>query len=456
VSAAFDSPGSLVDRYVRQLRVRHHRTRPWYANEIRAFYRFVACVTPDGCPTEAAVIAWIRVRSTEVSAIIVADRARKIHRYLEYLVQRGHEASNPFARLCERYGQRALSSIIRAALAADPEIAFAALVRPPPWSSFLGSVMRDHIVLMRAVGYRYHAQEQRFLAFDRFLQGHPELAGQPLAALIQAWTTATPSRGHAGQCELVGRLLSRAMHRLDPCSETLEVDRGLRRQLYRGHRRPYIYSPEELVRLLAAARALGASRSPLRPTTAYTMLVLAYCAALRLGELVHLTIGDVDIAAGLLTVRNTKFFKSRQVPLHPSAMQALEQYLAARRRAGGPTRPDAPLFWHEARQDGYSRAAVGDLLVEALRTSGLKPARGRIGPRIHDLRHTFVVHRMLDWYEQGIDPEPRLPHLATFLGHKSIHSTLIYITVTRELLQHAAERFRRRGAASLRDEGALS
>jgi integrase/recombinase XerD len=137
-------------------------------------------------------------------------------------------------------------------------------------------------------------------------------------------------------------------------------------------------------------------------------------------------------------------------------MRVLEEYLAARRRAGGPTDPEASLFWHEARQDGYSRAAVSYLLVDALRIAGLKPPKGKVGPRIHDLRHAFVVHRLLKWYEEGIDPEPLLPHLATYLGHKSIHSTLIYITVTSELLQHAAERFRRRGAASLRTEGVAS
>jgi site-specific recombinase XerD len=456
MNAACNSQAALIDRYVRQLRVRSERTRPWYANEIRAFYRFLARATPDGRPTQAAVIAWIRERSTQVSEIVVADRARKIHGYLEYLVERGLEASNPFAQLCERHGERSLAPVIRAASAADPATAFAALLKPPPWSSSLGPIMRDHVTMMRAVGYRYRSQEERFRAFDRFLQSHPELAGQPLEALIEAWTGATPTKAHAGQCELVGRLLSRVMHRLDPRSKTVDVDRGLRRRLYGGHRRPYIYSAEELARLFAAARALRAPRSPLLPATVYTMLVLAYCAALRLGELVHLTVGDVDVPSGLLTVRNTKFFKSRQVPLHPSAMQALEEYLAARRRAGGPTNHEASLFWHEARQDGYSRAAVASLLVDALRAAGLKPARGKVGPRVHDLRHAFVVHRLLKWYEEGIDPEPLLPYLATYLGHKSIHSTLIYITVTSELLQHAAERFRRRGAASLRTEGVLS
>ena len=129
------------------------------------------------------------------------------------------------------------------------------------------------------------------------------------------------------------------------------------------------------------------------------MIVLAYCAALRLGELGHLTVGDVDVPSGLLTVRNTKFFKSRRLPLDPSTIQALEDYLADRRLAGGPTHPEAPLFWHEARQGGYSRAAVAGLLVRALRAAGLKPARGKVGPRVHDLRHAFVVHRLLKWYE---------------------------------------------------------
>jgi integrase/recombinase XerD len=456
MKTASNSQAGLIDSYVRQLRVRSDQTRRWYANEIRAFYRFLARTTPDCRPTEAAVLAWIRQRLTEVSKIVVYDRARKIHGYLQYLVEGGHEAHNPFAQLCERHGERSLAPILRAAGAADPTHAFAALLKPPPWSSSLGPIMRDHVALMRAVGYRYRSQEGRYRSFDRFLQSQPALAGKPLGVLIEAWSGVTNTKAHAGQCELVGRLLSRVMHRLDPGSQTVDVDRGLRRRLYGNHRRPYIYSKEELAHLLAAARALQAPRSPLLPSTVYTMIVLAYCAALRLGELVHLTVGDVDIPSGLLTVRNTKFFKSRQVPLHPSAMQALEEYLAARRCAGGATRHEAPLFWHEARQSGYSRAAVAGLLVGALRAAGLKPPRGKVGPRIHDLRHAFVVHRLIKWYEEGVDPEPLLPHLATYLGHKTINSTLIYITVTRELMEHAAERFRRRGAVSLRTEGVIS
>ena len=91
------------------------------------------------------------------------------------------------------------------------------------------------------------------------------------------------------------------------------------------------------------------------------------------------------------------------------------------------------------------------MLTGVLRRAKLKPAPGRSGPRIHDLRHAFVVNRMLTWYREGINPQAHLPYLATYLGHRDINSTLVYLTITEELLQQASERFRRRGAQVLLD-----
>ena len=85
---------------------------------------------------------------------------------------------------------------------------------------------------------------------------------------------------------------------------------------------------------------------------------------------------------------------------------------------------------------------VGQLLRTIIRLSGINTHAGRGGPRIHDLRHTFVVHRMTQWYQEGINPQARLAHLATYLGHRDIHSTLVYLTITQELLQQANQRFR--------------
>ena len=116
--------------------------------------------------------------------------------------------------------------------------------------------------------------------------------------------------------------------------------------------------------------------------------------------------------------------------------------------------PASGLFWHRQGAGRYSYSGTGGLLAQVLRRAGIKPARGRVGPRIHDLRHAMVCNRMLAWYRGGINPQSRLPYLATYLGHKDIKSTLVYLNITQELLQEARERFRRRGADALRVTGA--
>ncbi|MEX2764967.1 integrase, partial [Pseudomonas aeruginosa] len=106
--------------------------------------------------------------------------------------------------------------------------------------------------------------------------------------------------------------------------------------------------------------------------------------------------------------------------------------------------PRSGLFWHEQGNDRHSPASVGWLLVDVIRRAGLKPPQGRTGPRLHDLRHSMVVKRILEWYRMGINPQDRLPFLATYLGHRDINSTLVYITVTQDLLHYANEPIRNR------------
>ena len=141
-------------------------------------------------------------------------------------------------------------------------------------------------------------------------------------------------------------------------------------------------------------------------------------------------------------IRETKFFKSRILPLADSALSALREYLEARRKTKMPQSPESGLFWHDQGNARYTSHAIAGCLVDILRRAGFKPAKGKTGPRIHDLRHSFVVNRILEWYRAGINPQDKLPFLATYLGHRDIHSTLVYITVTQELLQQANERFR--------------
>ena len=127
----------------------------------------------------------------------------------------------------------------------------------------------------------------------------------------------------------------------------------------------------------------------------------------------------------------------------------LKHYLVLREQAGAPTNPESPLFWSPQRNCGYTVGGIRLVLTDVLRRANIKPAHGAVGPRVHDLRHTMVGHRMRDWYKSGVNPQSKLPYLATYLGHKDIRSTLVYLNITPELLQEAGERFRKNGATAL-------
>ncbi len=133
-------------------------------------------------------------------------------------------------------------------------------------------------------------------------------------------------------------------------------------------------------------------------------------------------------------------------------MSELRAYLDTRRRGGGPQDPISGLFWHDHFDDRYAPGMISMMITDVMRRAGLKPPCGRTGPRVHDLRHSMVVNRMLKWYRAGIDPQDRLRFLSTYLGHRDLNSTLVYITVTQELLYEASERFRAIGARCLDGE----
>ncbi len=247
----------------------------------------------------------------------------------------------------------------------------------------------------------------------------------------------------------MGRIVSKAMHRLDPDVPILPVNNDAGRRVQQIHRRPYIYTEAQIVRLMEVAQSFESRLAPLRALSLYTMILLIYCAGLRMGELARLTLSDLDLENDTIEICGTKFFKSRRLPLAPGVMVAVKRYLAARRKSGASLEPASGLIWNDARGRGYSLGGARNLIVAALRRSGLKPEHGRIGPRIHDLRHAMVCNRMQAWYREGINPQSRLPYLATYLGHKDINSTLVYLTVTQELMRDASERSRRYAASAL-------
>lgn len=442
-----------IERHIQQLRPRNRGTFRVYRCILLGFQKFVQQCDDSAAFSQVTIEAWLHNRAKCWPMHLVLHRARIVDRFLDFLASEGSIPANPLEQLRVHYGQRAGALIIRALLVTDSTQALEAQRPLPRFASFLGRCMREHIERMQVLGHRYETEAALFLRFDRFLQCRLDLADQPLAVMLQHWSAESPTLNRACECQHVGRILAKAQRRIDPSVELPNVDRRLDRLRLQQRRHPYIYTPQEVRCLLDTALAFATARSPLRSLTLYTMIVLAYCAGLRLGEFVRLTLDDIHVDKGEIAIRETKFFKSRTLPLCASVVAALCKYLDARRLAGASQEGTSGLFWHgPGATECYSYVTTGQLLVSVLRRSGLKPEKGRVGPRIHDLRHSMVVNRMLEWYREGINPQSRLPYLATYLGHKDINSTLVYLTITQELLQQASERFRTFAAHSLHAE----
>ena len=435
-----DEDGALIIEFVNQLKLaRDGGTYQFYRSLLQRFQGFMMRRAPRQSFSEVVIRAWLKQESKTLPLRLVVHYARVVSRFLDWLADRGAIATNPIAELRRKYGCRSTAAILRALTKAQPGEALAALRPPPRYGSHLGPIIREHVNRMRTLGFRYR-HENRFVHFDRFLQLRPGADQQPLTALVRDYAAGAPSAAVRAQRIEVGRVIAKEMNRRGLAVAPPKRDRMIVQEMLRNRRRPYIYTIEEVCRLLETARSDPAPHAPLRPLTLYTMLVLGYCAGLRLAEIVGLKLGDLDMAEDCIEVRDTKFFKSRRLPLSATAMEALRDYLKARLKAGAPTDSDAPLFWHA--KGGYRYVTAGAHLRRLIRVAGLKNTAGRTGPRVHDLRHAFVVHRMTMWYEQGINPQSRLPYLAAYLGHRDIHSTLVYLTITQELLQHANQRFR--------------
>lgn len=204
---------------------------------------------------------------------------------------------------------------------------------------------------------------------------------------------------------------------------------------------PYIYAAQELRQLQVAAKNLS-GRTGFRPAMYATLFGLLSATGLRVGEALHLNAADIDLTAGLLTIRGAKLNKSRLVPLHASSTTALQQY-ASQRNQMSPATADSAFFVHESgHRVSYASAYV--TFQDLLRQVGLRTKGQHRGPRLHDLRHTFAVQTLVRWYQSGVDVRRLMPVLATYLGHTSVEGTYWYLSASPDLLAQAGERLSQR------------
>lgn len=202
---------------------------------------------------------------------------------------------------------------------------------------------------------------------------------------------------------------------------------------------PYFLSEQDVLKLVALCA--GLHRPSFRADLYKALLLVLYCTGIRFGEALRLKIGDVNTRSAVLFV-NTFKGRARWVPFHSSLARQLDCYLAARVQFAPPG-PDAR-FFVGANKTTLPVSTASGTFRGLFQLAGMKPEKGRIGPRPYDLRHAFAVHRLRQWYKQGADLHSRLPWLSAYMGHVDIVGTETYLNATPELLGLAANRLRRR------------
>lgn len=206
---------------------------------------------------------------------------------------------------------------------------------------------------------------------------------------------------------------------------------------------PYIYTREELHRILRAVSTYQIKRSRIPPYMVHMLLLLLYGTGMRLNEALSLTIGDVDQSTAVITIHQTKFYKSRLVPFGTQLAKIINEYFTWRRKICGGQDACAS-FLCDRYGKRIKRQTMTDIYSRIRKKAGIKRTDGSCyQPRLHDFRHTFSLHRLISWYQEGANVQILLPLLSTYLGHTTLANTSVYLSMTDDLLQEANMRFER-------------
>lgn len=306
----------------------------------------------------------------------------------------------------------------------------------------LRACVPEYLELRRSLGFRLKKDERLLLDFAGFMERHH--AARITAKLAVKWAQ-QPASTDANY--LAGRLRavrSFARYRILSDSKT-EVPAADLLPRQRSTFQPHIFSQEEIRRILAASLRPWGGATAFYCLGRYTIYGLLSVTGMRVSEALNLDVEDVDLDDGVLTIRNTKFGKSRLVPVHATALAALTHYREQR---------DAFLAGRIAKPFFIStpgRRIIPSVLDRAFRRLtrrlGLRGASDRTGPRLHDLRHTMAVEVLRRCYSAGANPERRLPALSTYLGHSHLNFTYWYLHQNPGLMTEAMERLQHRWEA---------
>jgi integrase/recombinase XerD len=305
----------------------------------------------------------------------------------------------------------------------------------------LRDAIADYITLRRSLGFKLRATAASLIEFASFLE--QKAAPYITTELALEWAMQHVDHQPWTWAQRLGfvRVFARHWSATDPRTEIPPA--GL--LPFRGRRaRPYLYTEKEVQGLLVAAKRLSPS-SGLRPWTYHCLFGLLAVSGLRISEAIKLDRQDVDFDQGLLTIRQTKFNKSRLIPLHVSTRDVLAQY--AQRRDRLVLTQSSSCFLLNDHGCCLESSNVRRTFYALSRQIGLRGAVDHTGPRLHDFRHRFALKTLIHWYRTGEDIERRLPVLSTFLGHAHTADTYWYLSIHPELMGLATERLEQRWGA---------
>jgi integrase len=299
----------------------------------------------------------------------------------------------------------------------------------------LRPALNDYLTMRRALGYKLQRTQKLLADFVGFVE--VAATDRITTDLALSWAT-LPAQGDVSWWSsrlTVVRAFARYLHTLDPATEVPPTDL----LPARSHRAvPYLYSDDDIGALMVAAETL---RFPLRVLTFQTLIPLLAVTGARVGEAIRLDRNDLDLGQGVLTVRLSKFGKTRELPLHGSTVDALRHYL--RRRGQLNPKPKAPSLFISLAGTRLIYCNVQWTFQRLVHEASLKPRSGACRPRLHDLRHSFAVRTLIDAYRDDADVAARLPLLSTYLGHVHPARTYWYLSAAPELLALAGQRLER-------------
>jgi len=300
--------------------------------------------------------------------------------------------------------------------------------------SGLGTALEDYLRLRRQLGFKLYSEGVCLPKFVLFVeQEGASFVTRDLAVRWAMQPKGTLPAWWAVRLRMVRRF-AQYLSTVDPRTEI--PPKGLLPHRYR-RRSPYIYSEEEIMKLIGAAKQLP-SATGLRPYTYSTLFGLLAVTGMRVRESIQLLCEDADLKNGILTIHQTKFGKSRLVPIHSSTQRILQQYEYRRNRLC--PNPRMRNFFISDRGTQLTYWIVRQTFVKLSHQIGLRAPFNSLGPRLHDFRHSFAVRTMLNWYRTGTEVERQIPKLATYLGHTHVTDTYWYLSAVPELMQQVTMR----------------